>query len=144
MTKKMKPPKKSRADLHREAAELRAQLASTYHFAIRDLGKAANRAGSGVMLTLTALGGQEIINPVLIRDGLSESTIIALQQDLARSYTDATALRPMGLKETVTVVCQNDFPSAVCRSERAAKDLGAAMQANDATIAIHLHTFPLT
>lgn len=85
---------KSRADLLREIGELKAQLASNYHFASLALPKAANLMASGVVVTLTALGGREIMPPVLITDGLSAATIDALLDDIARSYARATELKP--------------------------------------------------
>lgn len=86
----------TRADLHRKIAELHAQLACTYAFASRDLHKAGtpNLMASGVLLQLNALGGRELIPPVLIRDGLSPDTITALQRDITRSFEGATALKP--------------------------------------------------
>ena len=49
---------------------------------------------SGVILELTALGGKEIIPPVMIRDGLSQATIKAIQNDLCRSFELATLVNP--------------------------------------------------
>lgn len=42
--------------------------------------------GSGVILSITALNGAEIVEPVLINDGLSEETIEALRRDVKRAY----------------------------------------------------------
>ncbi len=68
--------------------ELEAQLAHRYHFANADLHKAgtAHKMASGVLLQLTAIGGKEIITPVMIKDGLSDETIAAIRKDLKRSY----------------------------------------------------------
>jgi len=90
----IKRPKPTRAEYERTIIELRAQLASTYHFASKELPKATELKGSGVLLTLHALGGREIIPPVVIRDGLSENTINTLQHDIGRSYAEAIALKP--------------------------------------------------
>jgi len=49
---------------------------------------------SGVVLQLTALGGRELIPPVVIRDGLWPETIAALQEDLRRSFEIATMVNP--------------------------------------------------
>lgn len=91
---------KTRADLQRENAELRAQLAHVYHFADAEIHKAGTdrMMASGVLLQLHALGGRELINPVVIRDGLSADTIAALRRDFARSYETATAFKPKGEK----------------------------------------------
>ena len=93
--KKTKPKGPTKADLKRQIAELNAQMASTYHFAAAGLHKAGDAMmGSGVMIQLTGLGGKEIINPVVIRDGLSQDTIDAIRKDILRSYELATMLKP--------------------------------------------------
>ena len=77
--------------------ELTAQLASTYHFASTQLPKAGDALmGSGALLTLHALGGRELMCPVVVRDGLSAETIAALQRDIARSYEIAVMFKPKG------------------------------------------------
>ncbi|MRN79440.1 hypothetical protein [Brucella sp. 10RB9210] len=93
---KTKKAKQTKADLRRKIAELEAQLVHTYHFADAELHKAGNLVGSGVVLRLTALGGREIINPTLIREGLSPDTIAAIRADLLRSYEVATVFKPKG------------------------------------------------
>ena len=91
--KKVKGP--SKAELQRKVLELTAQLASTYHFADATLDKAGDSLmGSGALLQLSALGGRELINPVVIRDGLSPETIAALRKDILRSYEGATMFKP--------------------------------------------------
>lgn len=79
-------------ELLRKTAELAGQLAGAYKRAGRDLPKASmeHLMASGVLLQLTALGGRELIEPVLIRDGLSPETIEALRADLHRSFVLAT------------------------------------------------------
>ena len=88
MNKSAKPAKKTRAQLERQVLELQGQLASRYHFASANLAKAGTdkMMSSGVLLQLTALGGREIVDPVVILDGLSDETIAAIQGDLKRSY----------------------------------------------------------
>lgn len=93
---KAKKVKRTKADLFREVVELKAQLASAYHFADAELHKAGGLMGSGVLLRLTALGGREIIQPVVIRDGLSPATIAAIRADIVRSYETATVFKPKG------------------------------------------------
>lgn len=94
-----KKPKVTKADLQRKVAELEAQLAHTYHFADVELDKAglAKMTGSGVVLSLTALGGREIISPVCIRDGLSDETIDAIRNDIKRSWNLTVQLKPKGV-----------------------------------------------
>jgi hypothetical protein len=86
--KTTKPVKPTRQQLERQILELESQLAHRYRFAELEIDKAstAKMMASGVLLQLTALGGREIINPVVIRDGLSPETIAAIKADLHRSY----------------------------------------------------------
>lgn len=95
--KPAKPKKPTRKDLERQVLELKAQLAFGYASASSDVEKAGTNhmMASGVLLQLTALGGREIIKPVVIRDGLSDETIEALKKDLARSYELATVHKPV-------------------------------------------------
>lgn len=82
------------ATAERRAAELKAQLASTLGAAFDDMGKAANFHGSGVILSLVAIGGREIVRPVMIRDGLSPASVAALRADVCRSFELATLVSP--------------------------------------------------
>lgn len=93
--KKKKGPTK--ADLIRKNMELEAQLASTYHFAGQYLEKAQYPAlmASAAIITITALGGREIVRPVAIRGGLSPETIECLRKDIARSYEEAVEFKPV-------------------------------------------------
>lgn len=92
--KTSKPKKPSKADLQRKVMELEGQLAGSYHFANQEIDKADDRlTASGVLLQLTALGGRQIIKPVVIRDGLSHETIEAIRKDLKRSYDLATMFK---------------------------------------------------
>lgn len=87
----------TRADLQRKVRELEGQLASTYHFASATLDKAgAAMMASGVLVQLHALGGRELICPVVIRNGLSDDTIAALRRDMVRSYNEAIEFKPKG------------------------------------------------
>jgi hypothetical protein len=88
------------AELERKLWEAEASQIHVYHFAAGSVDKASTKhlMASGVVITLTALGGREIFKPVLIRDGLSDETIAALKADFVRSYELATILRPKGAK----------------------------------------------
>lgn len=92
---KVKKQKVTKAQLERKIFELKAQLASTYHFANQTIDKANidRMTGSNVILQLTELGGKNIILPVAIRDGLSSDTIKAIKADLKRSYDLATLFK---------------------------------------------------
>lgn len=82
------------AAAQRRAAELQAQLACTLGAAFESLPKAGDLHGSGVILSLVALGGRELIRPVMIRDGLSPDSISALRADVCRSFEQATMVNP--------------------------------------------------
>lgn len=96
---KLKQTKSQRiAELERKLNEALAGQAHVYHFASASLDKAStdHLMASGVVITLTVLGGREIFSPVLIRDGLSKETIAALKADFARSYGNAVSFKPSG------------------------------------------------
>lgn len=94
---KTKKPKVTKAQLQRKVLELEANLACTYYFADAYLSKERSYVGSGVLLQLSAIGGKELIPPVMILDGLSPETIAAIRKDLARSYELATIFKPKGV-----------------------------------------------
>lgn len=97
MPKNALTKKPTRAQLQHKIMELEGQLAHAYHFADVNLNKAGNLAGSGVLLQLSFLGGRTIINPVVIKDGLSPETIAAVRLDLQRSWKSATEFKPRGV-----------------------------------------------
>lgn len=84
------------AELERKLGEALAGQAHSYSFASQTIDKAStdHLTASGVVITLTVLGGREIFSPVLIRDGLSKETIAALKADFVRSYENAIAFKP--------------------------------------------------
>ena len=83
------------AAANRRNSELKAQLASVLGAAFDAIPKAGEPLhGSAVILTLTAIGGREVVGPVAIRDGLSAATIAAIQDDLRRSFELATMVNP--------------------------------------------------
>ena len=87
-------------ELERKLGEALAGQSHVYHFASSSINNASvdHLMGSGVILTLTVLGGREIFSPVMIHDGLSKETINSLKDDLLRSYNLATAFKPSGPK----------------------------------------------
>ena len=84
------------AQLQREVMEALAGQIHTYHAADAGLDKASLKhlAASGVVITLTVLGGRELIPPTVLRDGLSGELITALRGDLRRSYALAAMFKP--------------------------------------------------
>ena len=100
MPKKLNKPKTEViADLQRQNVELLAGQVHQYHHADHYIGGASidKMMASGVVLTITALGGRKIVEPVLIRDGLSNETIEAIKADLRRSYLLAVQMKPKGV-----------------------------------------------
>ncbi len=89
--------RKTRAELERKLVEMEAQLASTYHFSGHYLSEFTTdkMTGSGVLIQMSSLGGRIEMNPVVIRDGLSNETIEALKKDMRRSFELATMYRPL-------------------------------------------------
>jgi hypothetical protein len=92
---KSKALKAEIAALERKLFEAKAQYAATLGVAFDALPKAATEYhASGVILEISAIGGKAIIPPVMIRDGLSNATVKALQADIARSFELATLVNP--------------------------------------------------
>ena len=95
----MKQNKQTKAErireLERQLMEAKAQQIHNYHFASHDLEKLGitHCMASAVIVTFTVLGGRTV-GPVAILDGLSEATIKALQEDMRRSFEQATAFKP--------------------------------------------------
>lgn len=88
--------KKTKAQLLSKITELEAQLAHAYFFAEIEIKKLSTDKllGSGVVLRAHFIGGAEAVRPVMIKDGLSDDTIKALQKDLRRSYQSAIEFKP--------------------------------------------------
>ena len=87
--------------LKRRILELESQLPHRYEMADTALGKCGtdmNMAG-GVLLQLSTLGGKELINPVMIKDGLSDGTIKCIREDLLRSYNLTVMYKPKERKD---------------------------------------------
>ena len=86
----------TKKELERKVFELEAHLLSTLHVASKTINKASidNLMGSSCIITLSGLGGKNIIDPVAVRDGLSKETIEAIKNDFKRSYEIATMFKP--------------------------------------------------
>ena len=96
------PKKKTKAqrivELESKLYESNAYHIYRHHFASKALDKlnTDRLMGSGVVLSLTLLGGKEAFEPVTISGGLSKETIAALKADLARSFNYAIEMKPDG------------------------------------------------
>lgn len=92
----MKNNPETKTDLRRKLTEALAGQAHVYHFAGCELQKLSTDKllGSGVVITMTVLGGRLGMQPTLIRDGLSPETIAAIKADLKRSYDLAIEFKP--------------------------------------------------
>lgn len=77
----------TKAQLAQKLKDMQAQLAASYAAMDKAVQKANDDKfmGSGVIITLTAIGGAQIGVPVMIHDGLSDATIAAIRADIARS-----------------------------------------------------------
>lgn len=66
------------------------------HFASADIQKAidSKMQGSGVILSIKALNGTDIVQPTMIVNGLSQETIPAIKADLQKAYEYTIALKP--------------------------------------------------
>lgn len=86
------------AAAEQKAREYLAGQVHQYHFADAAIGACGGDkwAASGVILTIDGLGGKRLVEPVLIRGGLSKETVDAIRADLRRSYKDAVAFKPVG------------------------------------------------
>lgn len=76
------------ADLERKNLELHAQLVSVYKCAAIDIKKASRERmmGSGILIQIHYLGGKSVCPPFVLRDGLSDDLLDALEADLVKSY----------------------------------------------------------
>ena len=98
----MKIEKKTKAqriaELEQKLEEAKAYHIYRHHFASKTLDKFSTDKlmGSGVVLSLTLIGGKELFEPVMICNGLSKETIAALKADLVRSFNYATEMKPEG------------------------------------------------
>lgn len=66
------------------------------HFASAYIQKVCNSKmqGSGIILSIKALNGADIVTPTLIVNGLSQETILAIKADLTKAYEYTIALKP--------------------------------------------------
>jgi len=73
--------------LRAEVRMFKAQDVMSIYSAIRDVKKLTQDRymASGVIVQITNLTGKELVEPVLIQDGLSDDTIAALTDDLNRT-----------------------------------------------------------
>ena len=98
----MKPGKQTKAqriaELEEKLEEAKAYHIYRHHFASKALDRFSTDKlmGSGVVLSLTLVGGKELFEPVLICNGLSKEIIAALKADLVRSFNYATEMKPDG------------------------------------------------
>lgn len=81
--------------LKRKVIELGGSSPTAYHVAHASLMSCAEdkMMGSGVLLSLSFLGGKAPFEPIVIRDGLSKETIEAIKRDIKRSYDLATLFK---------------------------------------------------
>ena len=97
-TLKKKTKSQRIVELERKLYESGSYRIYRHHFASKALDKLSTDRllGSGVVLSLTKVGGEMPFEPVMICNGLSKETIAALKADLARSFNYATEMKPDG------------------------------------------------
>ena len=83
-------------ELEYKLAETSAMLIHNLHFSAAALDKCSTdkMQGSGVILTIAALGNKKIVNSTMIANGLSKETIQSLKADMVRSFEYTTELKP--------------------------------------------------
>jgi hypothetical protein len=80
------------AELERKLVESQSGQPIRLHLAYRGIeaGGENDLMGSGVVISMTVIGGRQLCEPFLVRDGLSAETIAAIKTDIQRSYALAT------------------------------------------------------
>lgn len=83
-------------DLQNKLFASEASQLHNLHFASADIQKASNAKmqGSGIILSIKALNGADIVKPTMIVNGLSQETISAIKSDLTKAYEYTIALKP--------------------------------------------------
>lgn len=82
----MKAKKPTYAQLQQRIIDLEAQSSWRIASTLKDIDKAGdNLFASACVITIHSLGGNFIVKPTAVRDGLSSSTIDAIKADLRRS-----------------------------------------------------------
>lgn len=91
------------AELQNKISELQGKLFASeasqlhnLHFASADIQRVCNSKmqGSGIILSIKALNGNDIVKPTMIVNGLSRETILAIKADLTKAYEYTIALKP--------------------------------------------------
>jgi hypothetical protein len=72
-------------ELARKLRELQAQQPSTLRAAHKGLQNVDRLHGGACIVTITALGGRDVVEPFAIYDGFSQSTIDAMKADIQRT-----------------------------------------------------------
>lgn len=83
-------------DLQRKLFASEASQLHNLHFASADIQKVCNAKmqGSGIILSIKALNGTDIVQPTMIVNGLSQETILSIKADLQKAYEYTIALKP--------------------------------------------------
>lgn len=88
---------KLQLNINKRHREFEASLAHVYHFSSLALFKLdrSRYMGSGVIIEIRALNGETLVKPTLLKDGLHDSTINSLLDDMQYSFDIATDLIPI-------------------------------------------------
>ena len=89
------------AELENKLRSAEAYQAHKLHFASYALDKLSTvrMYGSGVIISITSLSGNPLVDPTVISDGRSPETIAALQAEMRRSFEKRMELEPKGMKD---------------------------------------------
>ncbi|QCQ61896.1 hypothetical protein Barba19A_gp056 [Rheinheimera phage vB_RspM_Barba19A] len=88
---------KMQLDLIGKVDQYKASLIHTYHFAGAELLKCNidRFTGSGLIVTIKSLSGKELVMPFMVKDGLSNTTINTLLDDMQRSFDSGIEFKPV-------------------------------------------------
>lgn len=91
----IKKSKITKTTLKRKLLEAESSTILSHKFAHTDINKCSipKCTGSGVLIQISAIGGKQLINPILIKDGLSEETINSIKKDIKRSSDILTSFK---------------------------------------------------
>lgn len=86
----------ARAEIKEMEAQTISRLLAAYNN-IQNAGKSRMMA-SGVIVSIHALGGREIVPPFVVADGLADDTIAALRRDVLTTQHDTIARNTIKVK----------------------------------------------
>ena len=88
---------REKLDLIGKVDQYKASLIHVYHFAGNELLKCNNDRfmGSGLIVEIKSLKGDTVVMPFMVKDGLSNTTINSLLDDMQRSFNSSIEFKPV-------------------------------------------------